>query len=363
VAAARAFLLAGPPRSIEHFGSGHIHDTFAVRCDAPGGTRRYVLQRINARVFREPEHVVENAVRVSEHLRARLAARGAADAERRALRWCATRSGAFLYRDEAGGTWRACVLIEGTHTRDVLDTPAQARAVGRAFGEFLAGVADLDPRALYEVIPGFHDLAAYTCRLEAALSADRVGRARECAEELTALRAALARLEPARRAAEALSRRVVHADCKVNNVLLDDASGEGICVIDLDTVMAGCVADDFGQLARAAACTAPEDERDLSRVGFDLARFDALARGFLEGCGTLLSPAELAALPAAPALSALENAVRFLTDHLEGDVYFRIRRAGHNLDRARAQCRLLEAMGAAADESERIVRAARSAGS
>jgi hypothetical protein len=358
IGAARDFRLAGPPRAIERFGSGHIHDTFAVRCDAPGGAQRYVLQRINGRVFREPERVVENVVRVSEHLRRQLVASGARDAERRSLRWCESRSGGYVHRDESGSIWRACGLIEQTHTCDVVESPAEARGAGRAFGNFLAQVADFDPGALHTVIPGFHDLAAYARRLDAAVTADRRGRARACADEVQAVRRALVELAGARVAQELLPLRVVHADCKVNNVLLDDRSGEGVCVIDLDTVMAGRSADDFGQLARGAACSAAEDERDLSRVGFDLTLFEALCEGFLAGCGSLLSPAERAALPQAPALSALEHAVRFLTDHLEGDVYFRVHRPGQNLDRARAQRRLLEAMRASDAEAARIVRAA-----
>jgi len=358
IGAARAFRFAGTLRAIERFGSGHIHDTFAVRCDSPDGSHRYVLQRINARVFREPERVVENAARVSEHLRRRLESSRVPDAERRSLRWCESRAGGFVHRDESGSVWRACVLIERTHTCDVAQSPDEARAAGRAFGDFLAQVGDLDPAALYPVIPGFHDLTAYARRLDSAHAADPRGRARACADEIAAVRRALAELAAARAAQESLPRRVVHADCKVNNVLLDDRSGEGVCVIDLDTVMSGRSADDFGQLARGAACTAAEDERDLSRVGFDLALFEALTGGFLAGCGSLLTPAERAALPQAPALSALEHAVRFLTDHLEGDVYFRVHRADQNLDRARAQRRLLEAMRAAENDVARIVRSA-----
>ena len=224
VAAARAFRFAGAPRSIERFGSGHIHDTFAVRCDGPDGAARYVLQRINAHVFREPERVIENAVRVSEHLRRQLAARGTPDLERRALHWCESRDSGFAYRDGAQGIWRACALIEGTHTRDVVESPAEADAAGRAFGDFLARMADLDPGALHEVIPGFHDLRRYARRLEEASAADPAGRARECGDELAAVRHALVQHGPAWAALQALPRRVVHADCKVNNVLLDTKS-------------------------------------------------------------------------------------------------------------------------------------------
>jgi Ser/Thr protein kinase RdoA (MazF antagonist) len=356
--AAGAFRLPGAVTGVERFGSGHIHDTFAVRCDTPSGARRSVLQRINPRVFREPERVVENAARVSEHLRARLARRGRPGDERRALRFCEARRGGFLHRDAEGGIWRACDLVEGTHTRDAVESPAEARAVARAFGEFLTLTADLDPGSLWEVLPGFHDLAAYARRLEAAAAADRLGRAQACADDLAAARAAWRELAPARAATAALPRRVVHADCKINNVLLDDASGEAVCVIDLDTVMPGLLVDDFGQLARSATCSAAEDERELSRIRFDLGLFDALTRGFLAGCGDLATAAELAALPLAGPLCALEHVLRFLADHLEGDVYFRVHRPDQNLDRARAQRRLLEAMRSASTQMEESVRMA-----
>lgn len=356
--AARAFRLGGPVGAVERFGSGHIHDTFRVRCDTPSGARGYVLQRINPRVFPEPERVVENAVRVSEHLRVRLARRGRPGDERRALVFCEAQHGGFLHRDAEGGVWRACAFVEGSHTCDTVESPAQARAVARAFGEFLTLSSDLDPGSLREALPGFHDLAAYARRLETLAAADRLGRARACAEDLAAVRAAWRELAPARASAAALPRRVVHADCKLNNVLLDDASGEGICVIDLDTVMPGLLVDDFGQLARSTTCSAAEDERDLSRIRFDVELFEALTRGFLAGCGDLPIRAELEALPQAGPLCALEHVLRFLADHLEGDAYFRVHRPGQNLDRARAQRRLLEAMRAASTQVEEIVRAA-----
>lgn len=356
--AAAAFQLPGAVAGVERFGSGHIHDTFLVRVDTPEGTRRGVLQRINAGVFPEPERVVENSVRVSEHLRTRLRQRGHPGDERRALRFREARAGGFLHRDADGGVWRACDLVEGTHTRDTAESPAQARAVARAFGEFLTLGSDLDPGSLLEVLPGFHDLAAYARRLEAAAAADRLGRAPACGEDLQAARAAWRELAPARSAMARLPRRVVHADCKINNVLLDDASGEGVCVIDLDTVMPGLLPDDFGQLVRSAACRAAEDERDLSRIHFDLELFEALTRGFLDGCGELPTADELACLSLAGPLCALEHVLRFLTDHLEGDVYFRVQRPGQNLDRARAQRRLLEAMRAAAPRMDAIVRTA-----
>jgi Ser/Thr protein kinase RdoA (MazF antagonist) len=353
--AAAAFELDGEPRGVEPFGSGHIHETYRLACATPAGERRYVLQRINAVVFPWPERVVLNSVRVSEHLRLGLADRGRGDVARRALRFRRARSGGFLHRDAEAGVWRVCDLVEATHTCDVVRSPAEARAIARAFGEFLGLCADLDASSIEPALPGFHDLAAYARRLDAAAAADPHGRARECADEIAAARAAWRALSALRDAAS-MPIRIVHADCKANNVLLDDASGEGLCVIDLDTVMPGLLVDDFGQLARSATCSAAEDERDLSRIGFDLRLFEALVEGFLEGCGDAPTPAELAALPLAGPLSALEHVLRFLADHLEGDVYFRVRRSGQNLDRTRAQRRLLESMQAARPEAERIVR-------
>jgi Ser/Thr protein kinase RdoA (MazF antagonist) len=356
--AARAFQLAGAVREIARFGSGHIHDTYAVRCVSPAGAVRYVLQRLNAAVFPDPELVVANVVRVSDHVRTRLARRPPDAPPRRALDWCSAGDGRFFHRDADGGVWRACALVEHTHTRDAAASPAEAAAVALAFGEFLGWVADLDAGVLRTALPGYGDLAGYARSFEAAVAADAHGRLAGCRAEVDAARAAWERLADAREAARALPLRVVHADCKINNVLLDDVTGAGVCVIDLDTVMAGRAPDDFGRLVRSATCFAEEDERDLSRVGFELPLFEALCAGFLAGAGDRLSRAELEALPAAGPLSALEHVLRFLADHLEGDRYFRARRPGQNLDRARMQARLLEAMEAKAREARACVRAA-----
>jgi Ser/Thr protein kinase RdoA (MazF antagonist) len=295
-------------------------------------------------------------VRVSGHVRARLLARGE-PAERAALTWCETPRGSALHRDRDGGVWRASLLIEGTHTRDAASSPEQAASVARAFGEFLGLVSDLDPSALHDALPGYGDLAGYARRFDAAVAADAHGRLAACRADVEAARAAWSRLAAARHAAQALPLRVVHADCKINNVLLDDRSGAGVCVIDLDTVMPGRAPDDFGRLVRSASCRAAEDERDLSRVRLDLELFRALCSGFLAGAAGRLAAPERDALAQAGPLSALEHVLRFLTDHLEGDRYFRVHRAGQNLDRARAQQRLLDELQSHAGEIEAALRA------
>ena len=334
---------------------GHIHDTIVARChSARGDTERFVVQRVNAGVFRDPEALERNLTCVSDHLFAALRARGVADPERRALRPVRLPAGRALHRTADGGWWRAFPFIEGTRAIDTPDSREQAERAARAFGGFVADLADLEPGRLGETIPRFHDLAGRREALERAAKRDAAGRAAEVGAELDAAgRAADRVLTAPGLAPGALPRRVVHNDCKLNNLLFDDRTGEALCVVDLDTVMPGTVLFDFGELARTGACPAAEDERDLDRVRVDPELFRALANGFTAGARGLLEQREIRALALAGPLMALENGVRFLTDHLEGDRYFRIARPGHNLDRARAQLRLAARML----EAEREMRA------
>jgi Ser/Thr protein kinase RdoA (MazF antagonist) len=357
--AARAFALPDGPVRAERLGSGHIHDTFLVAVGSGARPRRYVLQRVHTGVFADPEALMQNLVRVTGHLAAKLASEAVPDRERRSLALVPAREGQPFQRGPEGGFWRCFHFIEGAVAIDAAATPAQAFAAARAFGAFVAALADLDGPPLACVIPHFHDFPRRMAALEARIHEDPLGRAGAIASEADAARAAAERLvrRLAQLGVDDLPRRIVHNDCKVNNVLLDARSGQDLCVIDLDTVMEGSVLADFGDLARTAACPAPEDERDLERVRFDLARFEALARGYLSGAGALLSPPELRALPLAGPLLALENAVRFLADHVAGDRYFRTHRPGHNLDRARAQLRLAERMLGAETEADAVVRA------
>jgi Ser/Thr protein kinase RdoA (MazF antagonist) len=359
---AGAFAVEGVFAGAEPHGSGHIHETHLARYAGPAGLRRCILQRLDTQIFSDPAALMENLLRVTGHLRAKLEARGVADAERRCLGPIPTRRGNLLHWDAAGGAWRAFRFVEGSCSLQAVRGPEQAAAAARAFGAFAADLADLGAPRLRDTIPHFHDLARRRAALEQVLASDPHRRARATRAELAGLRAALARLEErfplAQR--EALPRRVAHHDCKLDNLLFDARTQEALCVIDLDTVMEGTLVSDFGELVRTTACRAAEDERDLARIDFDLALFAALARGYLEGAGPLLGSAERRALPFAGALLALMNALRFLTDHLAGDGYFRIHRPGHNLDRARAQLRLAECMLARADEACEIVEAAAS---
>jgi Ser/Thr protein kinase RdoA (MazF antagonist) len=356
--AARAFSLDGEPLRAERLGSGHIPDPFAIEVETRLGARRYVLQRVHSGIFVDPEALMGNLVRVTAHLAAKLAQAEVPDRTRRALALVPERGGRAFHRDAEGAVWRCFDLIEGSVAIDSAPAPAQAFEAARAFGAFVAALADLAGPPLAEVIPHFHDLPRRLGALEAALLEASPGRARAIGREADDARAVAERLaiRLAAVGAEEVPRRTVHNDCKVNNVLLDARSGEGLCVIDLDTVMPGNVLADFGDLVRTATSTAPEDERELERIEFDRVRFEALARGYLAGAGPILQRSEQRALPLAGPLLALENAVRFLTDYLQGDRYFRIHRPEHNLDRARAQLRLTRRMLDAAPDADAIVR-------
>jgi aminoglycoside phosphotransferase (APT) family kinase protein len=341
---AEAFEIPGRWIASRRWGAGWINDTLLAEFDTGGGQRtRWIQQRINAGVFRSPSQVMENIARVTEHQHRALARRGQEDAERRALRLVPARAGGFAYVDADGAWWRSLHFIEGASARDSVGSPAEAGAAAEAFARFLADLADLPAPRLHETIPHFHDARARLDQLRAAAASDTHGRLGGCLRELDVVLAhepLVAKLESLL-ASGALPERVSHNDTKINNVLLDDASGEGVCVIDLDTVMPGSALYDFGDLARRAASPVAEDERDLARVRVDPRLFEALVAGWLRGAGNCLAEAERRELVFASQLMTLLIGMRFLADHLSGDVYFRIQRPGQNLDLARTQLALL----------------------
>lgn len=326
------------------YGSGHINDTIALNVEQAGTPLRYILQRINSRIFKNPPAVMENILRVTSHIARQWA--GHPDATRRSLTVVPTIAGAPFARDAQGDYWRLYLFIEGARTYDVIDSPARARAAAQAFGNFIRQLASFPADELHETIPDFHNTPARFNALQQAIREDRCNRAASVRAEIEffASRERDAhRLVDLHRAGQ-LPLRVTHNDCKLNNVMLDDATGEGICVIDLDTVMPGFSLYDFGDMVRTATSPAAEDEVDLSRVRMQLPMFDALLSGFLAGAGSMLTPEELAQLPFAGKLITMETGMRFLTDYLNGDQYFRIARPEHNLDRCRTQCRLMQSI-------------------
>jgi len=347
------------------WGSGHINDTFVSTWDQGGRRRRWVHQRINETVFADPDALMKNVIRVTEHVRRRLEAAGVADVGRRVLEVVYTRQGEPLWRGPRGAPWRTYRFVEGARTLEVPRSPAHAGEVARAFGRFQDLLRDLPGPPLAETIGGFHDTPGRLAALAEAVEADPVGRldgARREAEALLGRQDLAASLQRALDAGR-LPQRITHNDTKINNVLVDDRTGEALCVIDLDTVMPGLTAYDFGELVRTATGRAAEDETDLEKVGVDLDVFDALARGYVSGTAPFLTREERDTLTVGSLVMTLENSTRFLTDHLAGDVYFKVHRPGHNLDRCRAQLTLLRRLEGRRREMERIVeRAAREAG-
>jgi hypothetical protein len=329
--------------------TGHIHRSYRVERDGTGGL---LLQRLNHHVFLHPTEVMENVSLVTRHILRRRRERGDDEIERRSLELVPTALGREYHRDLDGFVWRAFRWIGGAEIHEVAG-PAHAESAAAAYGEFQLLLADLPPERLHFTIPRFHDTAHRFDQLEEAAAADRAGRRAAAVHELEALRA---RREVALRlAAVPLPVRVVHNDTKLSNVLFEQGTSRALCVVDLDTVMPGLCAHDFGDMVRSVASTAPEDSPGGAGAAIDPGAFSALARGYLRATADWLTGPERGTLVDGAFAIVAEMASRFLTDHLNGDVYFRTSRADHNLDRARTQLALFESLVEQEDELRRIV--------
>ena len=352
-----AFCIYGDFVAGAHHGSGHINDTFAVTYSQAGIPVRYILQRLNRNVFQNPDAVMENVRRVTAHLGSKTA--GLPDASRRTLTLVSARDGTTSVRDAAGELWRCFLFIENVTAHDVLNCPELARKAAAAFGTFQAQLVDLPGGRLHETIPEFHNTVRRFVALERAVVTDSVGRVCLCGPEIEfALKnRALAASLIERQAAGLLPERITHNDTKLNNVMLDNVTGEGLCVIDLDTVMPGLALYDFGDLVRSAANPAAEDEPDLAKATLRLDYFAALVEGYLATAGAFLTPAEKECLALSSQVITFEVGLRFLTDFLGGDRYFRVRndRHHHNLHRCRTQFKLAADIAAKLGEMNAIV--------
>lgn len=358
-AIAGRFALAGPIIWIESLRGGHINDSYRVLVRRADGIEvPYLLQHVNPTVFPDAVRVMENIAYVTRHLAAHRRAR---HTTREALSLVPTISGAAWMEDAARSCWRAYQFIAGTHVKERADRPPEAYEAGLAFGEFLRLLSDYDGPELHVTIDGFHDTAARFAQLEEAATKDLVNRRAAVEEELQALRShrALADVLPPLFANGTLPVRVVHNDAKIANVLLDDVTGQARCVVDLDTVMPGSLLHDFGDMVRSMTTPTDEDDTDLGNVGVQPDLFDALARGFLEGVGEVLLAAERELLVLAGRLITLEQSVRFLTDYLNGDRYYRDTRGDQNLRRARAQLAMYRSLSERQRELEAIVQSIR----
>lgn len=354
----RAFPLAGKFAGAEPYGNGHIHDTFLMRRDDGGRESNWIVQRINHVVFQDPPAVMDNIAQVSAHVREKLVREGSPDPNRECLTFIRARDGKHYSRDARGNYWRICVFVAGASSLSDCRTSALALEAARAFGRFQRLLADFPASRLAETIPHFHDTRRRLNALKAALKADAAGRAKGAAPEIEF---ALARENIAGTVASGLESgdlptRVTHNDTKLNNVLIDDRTGKGVCVIDLDTVMPGSALYDIGDMVRTTAATAQEDETDLSKVDVDDRRFEAIMRGYAETIGPFLTAREKELLPFSGLLLCYTIGLRFLTDHLAGDLYFKTHRPGHNLDRARTQFAMVSRIEAKSDRLAGIVR-------
>jgi len=353
-----AYALAGRLVSAEPYGSGHINETYAVTMAANAGPRRYIFQRINHRIFKNVPALMENVRRVTEHIALKVRAAEGEAAARRALTVVRPRDGRTFTQDAGGGYWRVYDFIEGAHTVDRVETEAQARVAARAFGDFQAQLADLPGDRLHETIPNFHHTRSRFETFRRAVTEDRVQRAAEVRAEIdfAFAREADADFLLNRLARGEVSERVTHNDTKINNVMLDDTTGSAVAVIDLDTIMPGLPLYDFGEMVRTSASSTFEDDPNPGNMQLRLPLFRALVEGYLgSAVGGVLNATERAHLGFAGKLMTYENGIRFLTDYLQGDIYYKIRHPRHNLDRCRTQFALIRSLEAQQDEMAHIV--------
>jgi len=345
-AVAAHFVISGEFLVAERFGGGHINDSYLLTYQQDIRPVRYLLQRINDQVFKNASLLMDNIQRVTGHIARTLKSQGARDAGRRVLTLMFTHEREPCCRDKAGSHWRLYRFIEGAHNHDVVETAEHADRAGRAFGTFQRLLADFPGPRLHETIPDFHNTPLRFEALERAVQADprrraaAAGREIEFALDHRSLAGVLLDLQ--RR--DEIPERIVHNDAKISNVLLDRRTGEELCVVDLDTVMPGLALYDFGDMVRSMTCTCAEDEINLSKVEVRMPLFEALAGGYLESAGAFLTRAERRHLVFAGKLITLEQGVRFLTDFLQGDMYYKTTRPTHNLDRCRTQFKLVESI-------------------
>ena len=352
----RQFALANEVGVPEPVRTGFINDSFALHATQPGG-ESYFLQRINHNIFKDVDGLQRNILTVTGHIREKLAAEGDGDIDRKVLRLIPTRDGKLFYRTPEGDCWRMYLLIVNAVSMDKV-TPESAGLAGEAFGRFQCQLADLPFSELCETIPNFHNMEFRLKQFHDALRENRANRAAtaDCPEiirEITRREEEMCMAERLFREGK-LPKRINHCDTKVNNMLFD-SGGKPLCIVDLDTVMPGFVLSDFGDFMRTAANTGDEDDRDLDRIGVDMEVFTAYSRGYLREAH-FLTPLEKELLPFGCRLLSYMQAVRFFTDYLNGDTYYKIQYPEHNLVRTRAQLRLLFEQEKMREAMETVIR-------
>ena len=349
------FISSGKILEFEPFGNGHINDTYRLTVEDGGKITRYVLQRLNTNVFTRPKQVMENIFAVTEFLRSKSTA---GQDPRSSMYFLRPKSGDPFFKTENGLSYRMYRFIEDTVSLDLPETREDFYQSALAFGNFQRQLSDFPANRLFETIPDFHNTPNRFQNFLRAVSEDRVGRLSTVQPEVAFIREreAFTHLLTDALKNDEIPLRVTHNDTKMNNVLLYKDTRKAVCVIDLDTIMPGLSVTDFGDSIRFGASTAPEDERDLSKVRFDLNLFETYLNGFLDGCDGQLTAQEIELLPEGSKMMTLECGMRFLTDYLEGDTYFRISYPEHNLDRCRTQLKLVAEMEAHWDEMKELCR-------
>ncbi len=351
------FKINGKYLHSEPYGSGHINDTHLVVTEENGKEKNYILQKINKKVFHDPVALMKNMQGVTSYL-AKEIERNGGDPLRETLNIIKTNDGMDYFVDADGEYWRALIFVSDSMSFDKVETPRQFYDCAVAFGNFQYMLRDYPADTLFETIANFHNTPDRLRLLRLAAEKDSFGRANTVVPELefaSSRESFIGMFERAREDGR-LPLRVTHNDTKLNNILFDKNNKKALCIIDLDTIMPGYSVNDFGDSIRFGATTALEDERDLSKVNFDISLYELYVKGFLEGVKGGLSDFELEMLPYAAIMMTLECGMRFLTDYLSGDTYFKIHREGHNLDRARNQFKLVSDMEEHIDEMKAIVK-------
>lgn len=325
--------------SVQPHGSGHINRTFLVETN---GKQRYILQKINTDIFRDTDKLMENIVNVASYLREKIIQAGG-NPERETMTVIPTSEGRYYYTDEERNDWRVYLFIENLISLDRAQNEEELYESGLAFGRFQAQLADYPAETLHETIPDFHNTPKRYLDFEQAVEKDICGRVKSAAREIAFIRERRGETSVLTDMQEQgeLPLRITHNDTKLNNVLLDAETHKAVCVVDLDTIMPGLCAYDFGDAIRFGANTAAEDESDTDKVSLSLELYEAYTRGFLKGCGGRLTSKEIEMLPMGAKIITLEQGMRFLTDYLQGDTYYHTVREGQNLDRCRTQLALV----------------------
>ena len=333
------------------YGNGHINDTYIL------ADSKHILQKINTNIFKNPDELMQNILNVTEFLKKKIGAQGG-DTERETLTVVKTTDGKLYYEDENGEVYRVYKFIERTRTVESAGSEDDLYQAGVAFGYFQKLLSDFPVEKLYETIKDFHHTPKRVEALKAAIAEDKAGRASSIQKEIEFA------LDFAKDAAVvvdgmadgSISMCVTHNDTKINNILFEEDSSKAVCIIDLDTVMPGSLLYDVGDALRVGGSTAAEDETDLGKVHFNEKAFEAFTKGYLSEVKGVLTEKELELLPFGVRLMTYECGIRFLTDYLNGDTYFKIHREHHNLDRARNQFKLVADLAAKEESMKAFVR-------